>query len=139
MKPSTFLTMLEQICERPCLFVLKPDVTLVASFLDGYAMSREEDPQVSQWRNFQWWVQGKLLINDPSWHWTRILLDALGSHERSIAEIPGLFRELLEKNPQDVALWMEEQLMNHRGSALYSPGTEEKDYPLVALGRPKPQ
>ena len=89
-----FALILEQLCERPAMFIGCNTIFGVSTYLAGYCDAHERanvgsDPM----RGFFRWIEMRFVVSSPAWHWTRILLHEYGTEAHCIAALPKLYSE----------------------------------------------
>jgi len=91
-----FRKLLQDVCERPSMYVGRSSLVDVSHFLAGYCMGLSEAGLATPFDGFMRWVEMKFLIRHPGWHWTRILLHNYGSDLASLRALPSLYEEFLD-------------------------------------------
>ncbi len=116
---------IKSISKRPGMYVGKPDLRLVSTFLYGYCFgcteSGEEDPLIS-WGN---WIEQKFLISHPAWHWTRILLHEYGEEDTVLEMLPVLYNEYFEMvnkiGVEGINKLLNDRFIQHFGTNVHKP------------------
>jgi hypothetical protein len=90
----------EQIKENPSMYLDKPSITNLRSFLDGYLTSRFHlglDRECSGTKGFNEWMQERVKTN-LSQSWAGIILSLCGSEESAFYRFFELFEQFLNRN-----------------------------------------
>ena len=127
-----FSAMLEQLCERPAMFIGCNTIFGVSTYLAGYCDAHERaiagsDPM----RGFLRWIEMRFVISSPAWHWTRILLHEYGTDAHCIAALPTLYSDF-KADIEDHGLdWVHSErnrrLVKRYGQAFGSPDETKTD------------
>lgn len=96
---STFYQLISNIERRPSMYLGKPSISNLRSFLSGYIFARRElsQPQTLEEKNFsefQAWIKAKYRISSDQ-SWDRIILFSCEDESRALLEFFRLFNEFL--------------------------------------------
>ena len=90
-----YLTLLDRVCQRPTVYVGRPQLRLIRLFMDAYEMGLTDaggSPDLDGWGGWVWLRFG---ICDPAWSTTRVIVHACSSQPAAIAAYPKLVRQFL--------------------------------------------
>jgi len=96
---SSYLDLLNNIANRPAMWVGNTDFFKVATFLDGYDFAIGKtlgDLTLAPGHYFVMWLKTNFLIEHPAWGWQRIVYHLAGhNHSTAISRLPILFNMYL--------------------------------------------
>jgi len=97
-KAGNLLELIEQVSDRPGMYVGISRFDLAAAYIDGYFHAlmnfQPESGDAYELRKFAYWLA--LKFKQPrNWHWSGILKAVYSDDEILFEELPSLFKEFL--------------------------------------------